>query len=444
MFSSLAWTGEMLRESVRSVGQRATWDKDELLDFSVLRQSLPKLIYVTTLLLVAVAANPVLAQTAQSGRAPVSSRPSSRNLPSAFPELEKKATAAREDGRFADAIALYRKGVATHPRWDEGWWYLATLLYESDQYNEAAQAFRRVVALRSGSGAPLAMLGLCEFELGRYDKALLHIRQGSSENFPDNPELKHVVRFHEGLLWLYKGEFEAAQEILDSLSGEGFVNEDLILGLGLSVLRIARMPSQISPRESAHDLIRRAGWAELLSAQKDFTEAERAYQGLTVDFADTPNVHLAYGRYLLRRKQEKEAVEQFEEEIRKFPADFLARLYIAYLKLESKQPAEGIKLAQEAVQRNPRFPMGHYILGRLLLDNGETDQSIGELQEACSLVPDEPKFYFALSRAYAHAKRKEEAERARQTFLRLSQQAEQVRGGGLGVDETVSASDSPQ
>jgi tetratricopeptide (TPR) repeat protein len=358
--------------------------------------------------------------------------------------LEKKAAAAREAGRFADAIALYRKGVAVRPRWDEGWWYLATLLYESDQYNEAAQAFRRVVALRSGSGAPLAMLGLCEFELGRYDRALLHIRQGSSENFPDNPELKHVVRFHEGLLWLYKGEFEAAQEILDSLSGQGFVNEDLILGLGLSVLRIARMPSQISPRDSVHDLIRRAGWAELLSAQKNFTEAEREYHGLSVDFPDTPNVHLAYGRYFLRRKLEKEAVEQFEEEIQKFPADFMARLYLAYLKLENKQPAEGIKLAQEAVQRNPRFPMGRYILGRLLLDNGETDQSIGELQEACSLLPDEPKFYFALSRAYTRAKRKDEAERARQAFLRLSQQAEQVRGGGLGVDETVSASDSPQ
>src|SRR6266853_5069131 len=330
--------GEMLRESVRSVGQRVisdrvTPDQDALVDFWVLRQSLRTLIYVTTLLLVAATPSPVFAQTGQSGSAPVSSRPSSRNLASAFSELEKKATAAREGGRFADAMALYRKGVAMRPGWDEGWWYLATLLYESDQYNEAAQAFRRVVALRSGSGAPLAMLGLCEFEHGRYDKALLHIRQGSSENFPDNPELKHVVRFHEGLLWLYKGEFEAAQEILDSLSGEGFVNEDLILGLGLSVLRIARMPSQIGPRESYRDLIRRGGWAELLSAQKDFTEAERAYQGLTVDFADTPNVHLAYGRYFLRRKQEKDAVEQFEEEIQKFPADFLARLYIAYLKL---------------------------------------------------------------------------------------------------------------
>src|SRR6266481_4580641 len=434
----------MLRESVRSVGKQVTSDQDALLDFSVLRQSVRELIYVTTLLLVAATPSPVFAQTGPSGGVSGSSRPSSRNLPAAFPALEKKATAAREAGRFADAIALYRRGVAMRPRWDEGWWYLATLLYESDQYNEAAQAFRRVVALRSGSGAPLAMLGLCEFELGRYDKALLHIRQGSSENFPDDPELKHVVRFHEGLLWLYKGEFEAAQEILDSLSGEGFVNEDLILGLGLSVLRIARMPSQVAPRESAHDLIRRAGWAELLSAQKNFTEAEREYHRLSVDFPDTPNVHLAYGRYFLRRKLEKEAVEQFEEEIRKFPPDFMARLYIAYLKLENKQPAEGIKLAQEAVQRNPRFPMGHYILGRLLLDNGETDQSIGELQEACSLVPDEPKFYFALSRAYTRAKRKEEAERARQAFLRLSQQAEQVRGGGLGVDETVSASDSPK
>src|SRR5260370_17775065 len=99
----------------------------------------------------------------------------------------------------------------------------------------------------------------------------------------------------------------------------------------------------------------------------------------------------------------------------------MARLYLSYLKLENKQPAEGIQLAQEAVQRNPRFPMGHYILGRLLLDNGETDQSISELQDACSLLPDEPKFYFALSRAYAPAKRKEDAERPRQPVFHLTQ-----------------------
>src|SRR6266404_1362507 len=115
MYSSLARTVETLR-SVRSV-ERITSHKDVLPDFSVLRQSRRKLTCVPTLLLIAVTASWVSAQTGQSGRAPVSSRPSSRNLPSGFPELAKKATAAREEGRFKDAIVLYRKGVATRPRW---------------------------------------------------------------------------------------------------------------------------------------------------------------------------------------------------------------------------------------------------------------------------------------------------------------------------------------
>jgi len=70
------------------------------------------------------------------------------------------------------------------------------------------------------------------------------------------------------VLWLYKGEFEAAQEILDSLSGEGFVNEDLISGLACRFCVLPDAKPGRSP-ESAHDLIRRAGWAELLSAQKN-------------------------------------------------------------------------------------------------------------------------------------------------------------------------------
>src|SRR5258708_3590473 len=149
----------MLRESVRTVGQRVTSGKDALPCFSVLRQSVRRLIYVTTILLVAATPSPVFAQTGQSGSPPVSSRPSSRNLPSAFFELETKATAAREGGRFADAIALYRKGVAMRPGWDEGWWDLAALLYGSDQYTEEAQAFRPLRTLPSGSAPHPPRLG---------------------------------------------------------------------------------------------------------------------------------------------------------------------------------------------------------------------------------------------------------------------------------------------
>ena len=50
----------------------------------------------------------------------------------AIARIAKEADAAREANRMPDAIALYRKGVAIKPYWEEGWWYLGTLYYDLD------------------------------------------------------------------------------------------------------------------------------------------------------------------------------------------------------------------------------------------------------------------------------------------------------------------------
>jgi len=114
----------------------------------------------------------------------------------------------------------------------------------------------------------------------------------------------------------------------------------------------------------------------------------------------------------------------------------MARLYLAYLKLESK--AAGRKESNWRKKRSSGtldFPWGITSWVVFCWITEETDQSIGELQEACACCLTSLSSILLSQAAYTRAKRKEEAERARQTFLRLSQQAEQVRGGGLGVDE---------
>src|ERR687886_269438 len=109
-----------------------------------------------------------------------------------------QADEARAASDFDRAIELYRKGVALRPNWAEGWWYLATLLYERDSYGEAARAFARAAALQPKAGAAWAMLGLCEYQLGRYDDALGHIYQARKIGLVNNPDLIRVMIYHEG------------------------------------------------------------------------------------------------------------------------------------------------------------------------------------------------------------------------------------------------------
>jgi tetratricopeptide (TPR) repeat protein len=402
---------------------------------------------LTALSLLAVTTN-VYAQKSRVPRSRPAPAPSQVPQES-FDKLAADATAAREADRVTEAIALYRQALAAKSDWAEGWWYLATLQYDLNNYADAARGFRETARLQGSAGAPWAMLGLCEFQLERYDEAMAHLRQGRQLGLGDNVELIRVMRYHEGLLYLLKGEFERAQVTLDGLSFEGVNSNELIIALGLAVLRMGMLPKDVDINYRDRAVIRRAGLAEHFSAQKNVSDAAREYELLVKDFSNFPNAHYAHGRFLLATRDNDGALVAFQSELKNSPKHALARLQIAYIHLISKQAAQGLVFATEAVKLHPRLPLGHYIIGRLYFDTGQTAQAIEALELARRMVPDEPKIHFALTRAYAKANRKADADQAREAFTRLTQAAEKAAAGGevsgdaIPVENTADKSPEP-
>lgn len=359
-----------------------------------------------------------------------------------FDQVATQANQAREANNLEQAVELYQKALTIKPRWNEGWWFLATLLYEKDDYANAAKAFQNAAALNPKVGAPAVMLGLCQFRLGEYDDALVNLIKGRKIGLAENPELVRVMRFHEGMLLLLKSEFEQSQRIFNALSYENVNNEQLFIAHGLAVLRIPMLPQQIPPTHKDREMIRRAGYAEHLVAQVNQSDGQREYERLAADYGKVPGVQYAYGRHLLYTQRNDEAAEAaFRRELENSPNHALTRLQIAYIKLKNKEPEKGISLAEEAAKLNPRLLLGHYILGRLLLDTGEAPRAIQELEVSQRLAPDEPKIYFALSRAYTKVGRKADAERARETFARLNTAAEAAAAQGEVRGEAIEEGD---
>src|SRR2546430_11534813 len=110
-------------------------------------------------------------RVARSVTAPAKQRTSSTESAAVsqedFDKLAAEASAARDSDKLDEAVALYRKALGLRPQWAEGWWYLATLYYDRDNYVEAAQAFKQTAQIQQKAGAPWAMLGLCEFQLAQ-------------------------------------------------------------------------------------------------------------------------------------------------------------------------------------------------------------------------------------------------------------------------------------
>lgn len=377
-----------------------------------------------------------------AGSAPV---PAPKDPPQAFDQLAAEANAAREGDRLEEASDKYRRALALRPQWAEGWWSLATIFYDRDNYEEAARGFAQAARLQPNAGATWAMLGICEFQLARYDEALTHIQQGRQVGVNDNVELTRVMRYHEGVLSILKGEFERGQQTLGTLSYEGLKSEDLIIALGLAALRVGMTPKEININYRDRDLIRRAGLAEHFAAQKNMSDAQREYDMLARDYAKVPNVQYAYGRYLLANRDDDGALAAFLKELENWPKHVLARCQIANIKLQRKEIQDGLKYAEEAAKQAPRLPLAHYLYGRLLLEAGQNERAVEALEAAAKMVPNEAKTYFALARAYTRVKRKADADRARETFTRLSKAASQGDEQGVGAvpDDSGVAPEKP-
>lgn len=353
-----------------------------------------------------------------------------------FAKISAEADSARDANDLDRAASLYRKALALRPSWAEGWWSLGTILYDQDSYAPAAKAFGRLVTIDPKNGTAFLMLGLCEYQLNLNDKAMTHIQAAKQLGIKKDEQLEHVLRYHEGMLCLRRGAFEDALDPLGILLNQGVRSEDLDAAFGMAVLLI--LPNTMPTDARRVQVVLPAGRAEELAQMKKTEEARKAYDTLAQQYSDFPNIHYAYGRFLLSLEEVDEAVKQFEEEIKRDPSHVRARMEIAatHYRVDS---AAGIPYVKEVIRLKPNYPFGHYLLGLLYFDSGNVAKSIPELETAVRMVPKEAQFQFALGNAYARAGRKEEAARARTEFRRLGGDVRSTGGPSIyGQQHTLS------
>src|SRR5678815_5157 len=122
-----------------------------------------------------------------------------------FAQVSKEAAQAREHEHLEEAVKLYREAVKLRPDWKEGWWYLGTMFYDQDRYDEARAALRRFTVLDPKVAAAWAFLGLCEYEAKAYDQALAHLQQATALGLDANSQLYTVTQYHAALLLTRSG-----------------------------------------------------------------------------------------------------------------------------------------------------------------------------------------------------------------------------------------------
>lgn len=346
-----------------------------------------------------------------------------------FDKLAARAQMAMEANQVPQAILLYERATALRPSWSEGWWYVGTMCFDTDQLNKAREAFLHFVAVEHRQPGPgYGMLGLTEFKLNNYRDALASLERGRELGLGTNPALVQRALYEDGILQNLFGQPEIALVRLTLVANQiaaanpnmpedsVLMNADLLDAFGLAALRIPKLPAAID-RDRA-SLIRRAGHAQALIALQDRAAAGAELKQLVAQYPSEPNMHYMYGVYLLK-EDPPAAIKEFREEITVSPKSAAARIQLAFESLRVSDYKQGLIYADQAVALVPDNFAAHVVCGKLWLGLGNTSRALHELQTAVRLSPGSPDAHFALSRALTAAGRTREAAQQRAEFERL-------------------------
>jgi len=339
-----------------------------------------------------------------------------------FEELAAKATAAREGNQTSQAIELYQQALQLKPAWKEGWWFLGTLSYDSDQYKTGAHAFAEFVKFEDKAAAGWAFLGLCEFETGDYEQSLKHTRRGLEIGAGLDPSVEQVLRFHEALLLTRSGLFDQAMPRFMPFVRRGVQDPTLISGVGLAALRRALLPKEIPAAQQA--LVTAAGQTACFWMAGDTSKTAPAFQALENGFPAAPGVHYFYASYLLSFRPAEEAVVELKRELELNPRSADARAMIALLMVRAGASSTALPLARQAVEDGPMCPMAQYTYGLILSSTGEINKAIEHLETAERLDPGSIEYHMGLAAAYSKAGRHEDARRERRTSIAMARESD--------------------
>jgi tetratricopeptide (TPR) repeat protein len=358
---------------------------------------------------------------------PASARPAG---PATFESLSKQADAARDAKDLEKAVTLYKRALAMKPEWPEGLWSLGTACYDLDRYEEANDAFRRLLAQDPSSGVTWVFKGLTSFRLKHFDEALTELLQARQRGVTANRDIAEAARYHTAILLTRNEQYEQSLAVLSDFGLEGNDSPRIIEAMGLATLRLPMLPDDVPG--TRRELVMLAGRAQYFMAARLLAASQNAFEALVARYPDTPNVHYAYG-ILLAGEQPELAIERFKQELKVAPTQTMARIQIAFAYIKRSEFAEAKPWAEQAAQEAPTQFVAHNALGQALLGLGDVEGAVRALEAAVKLAPDSPAMHFALGRAYRAANRPADADREQAEFTRLDRLVRQARTGTNSV-----------
>jgi tetratricopeptide (TPR) repeat protein len=286
-------------------------------------------------------------------------------------------------------------------------------------YVNAAEYFQKAARWKPDFEGLNRNWGMASFRAKRYADAVSPL----SEHLVRHPE-DRTVRQLLGLSYFMTDDFAKTTEVLASLASDPPSDPGLLYAWGVALVRteqsaaaakmFERMLQQNSNSPEIHLMLGQA-----YAQEKEY---ELALKELTRALELQPSLaqaHYYSGLVLLHQGQQEKAADQFRAELKLNPSDTMSKYYLAYVLIGQQQTNLAIRLLEEVIREKPEDVNARFEMGRALLLQGDAKAAIQALEAAARLAPERDKTYAQLSIAYGRDGRREDAQRALDTYRNL-------------------------
>ncbi|MGA3026431.1 MAG: tetratricopeptide repeat protein [Bryobacteraceae bacterium] len=320
---------------------------------------------------------------------------SCQSLPSAKPE---------DAGALADAGAAFLR---------------------NQRFEDAADCYRKLLAIAGNSSEAQLNLGAAEFGGGRFPDAIDTLRSVLARE-PDNAQARKLLALSYFGGHMYADAAKALQLALASDPQ----NSELRLYLAQSLLWSAQLAPALETlqqlrRDGPDSAIVRVLTAEALHRLDHAEQAIAELRAVLEKFPSEPNIHFGIGYIYWTQHKDDEAEQELKLEVVQDPANAHAWTLLGDIEIRGDRPAQARPLLEKALAIDPSIHIERLDLGIVYAEDKQYDRAIAEFKEAIRLDDARPDAHLQLARVYQQTGKAADAEAEMAILRKLREQERQ-------------------
>src|ERR1039458_1865576 len=260
------------------------------------------------------------------------------------------ARAAQSRGDFTQAADAYRKAVALEPSVPELWANLGLMEHESGMSAEAIQSFKRAIRLNPSLFAPQLFLGI-EYLKSKNPEAAIPFLENAEKLQPNDLQ----AALNLGKAYTLSNQADRAADAYSIATRLTPNDGNTWLNLGTAYLQEVENDARLMTSDYSHSAYVSLRAAETLAEEGKPLQAANAYKAAIASGSAAPCPHAEFGITLLRTNNVADAHKQFELETRTGSGCGLAALGVAVVQLVEGDPEGALTKLISISMADPGF-----------------------------------------------------------------------------------------